>query len=351
MAVVVGVWFVWIIDSLSKRIEYLQIIRTASKTFQEGSIAVPDPVELGRAFALFPKRTEVPFLTSLASRVLIFSDSQVYFNSFMKKFVQSVGKNYEEYELNVSKGGGEIARVYFAQSMVQSNYTQEGLRKALAYILGTSSNTLYEKMFIELLNIEMLNFHSYILKGTAPKDVPDKVVVELVEIIKKFQKIIDDLESIKHAQSLQYSSSHVFQEVLDKIASAHIYKSYLAENATDVDKLNSEAIRNYARVLDVRSRLAQPDLARWYTPPSVLNIHSFFEARRGAPNYVSGVWLKILQGANSNIVDLLDQKILKTEHFSRFRKADYWHYGTPIGIQSRGHLIGDHIIKSLKSGW
>lgn len=352
---IIGVfWMAIIFQSFFDRIRYVETIKDSIQTSELGAPKVPNPKDLALAFNVFPKRKEVPFLISRASRTLAFTDNAEFFSSYMKKFVAAL--NYDDIKNRMLKDDASSkAQVhsFVALSIVQSNPGDTGYKAALSYLEKYGTANPIEDIHKIIIQFSK-EFDPIFYSIFEDRYDREKLFVKkklLNELEKELNLILDAASKNLDGSIFSLASSHIFQQAIDTSAQIAILNFLIDDSHLNKDDLRRDVLNKYRRILTLRERLVETNTAIWYTGPSTMTVFLYFDQLSGRKSSIAEAWVNIVDKIDSDLLKDINQEIVEVSAFEKYKDLDFWRLGTPLASKFRGSNAKTLIEEWIKHGW
>lgn len=348
------IWMVAIFGNFVDRFRYVRIVEQSLSQNDLGTLVVPQPEDLARAFSLFPGRREVPFLIARASRTLAFTDDYRFFAAFMRKFVAALDMHRVRRFLRETDAATAAGvRIFLANTHVQASYDHKGLGRAIHLLDSVAKPTGQEQLVLSILTSErdfgVLN--GELLAGTFDRERRAPLLRQMRGKADSLAAFLRGGEARPDGDVYDYATSHAYQQALDSLAQLNFALVAGTTDGKEKARRIDAAITAYIRVLTLRNRLVSKGSVLWFSAPGTLTVHHYFQQRSGTGNRTSETWMKILARIDPGIGPELDRRLLNASGFAKFRSVDFWELGTPLADDFRGTKSKDLMQSWLKEDW
>ena len=334
--VAIGVGGGLMVRELWSRWTYVDLIKRMA--FDESKESVPRPTaeDLSAAFNLYPHRREVPFIVVRMSRLLAFDDQPTNFNVFVKAFLARIDESrvlgrYSD-RLTLERYEGAIDPVvYLARLVVDADgASPASVQRGLAILANSRGTDEFARVNRLVLEHEL----------ASPSSPSDRSAIERLKTVRAEMR-----EAITGTRG-QVATSHVFQEMLDHYAQAHVQLADLSQPAAEAAAI----VGLYGRILTVRKHIANAADVPWLDGPGRLTLYHFFKHRTGRESEIGrtvvGFYAQV-----PGLVDALDRQLVQAEAFKEFRAVETWDRGTPLNGAFSGSGMNAKLKQWLKTGW
>ena len=347
--------------SLWKRYQYLNLVYPTVTALQPENAKLPNPIDLASAFALYPERKEVPVLLVRSSRIFAHGDNWLKFIEFQTLFADQIWKLMDKDVLCNANGQYHdpvrfVALVTMEAGVVLQDgkqvYDDKTIKAAdrsldlLEHCNGGRIERLILKMRIQDY-VNTLNMEQNESTNTSQFYSIDNIL----------KKIEEGIDALPPEINLNLYRTHAYQEYLDfaayrtikKIALAPNSNALLCEELNDAPEDIKVIIRQYRKLLSLRSETGQHGEISWYTSPGKLNLYRLFMAVGGFSNSINEEFVETVK-----LIPCLDSRVNKLLHspeFEPFQKPDAWFRATPLDKTLKGAKLKTAFYQWMTTGW
>lgn len=386
-------------DTIVNRFNYLRALDRAIPFFEAGQIGVPAPADLAEAFALNPRRPEVPFILMRSSRLLTFDDRTENFYLYMKEFLKALEPKLDDvlkrsadfrpqYKLAQGEEAPELPlldpiRLIAGYTVEVSQCDQKKAYDAAIDLLKKYRDR--EGDDAAKLQRTILEVERDLRVRPGPdqarqSEIAQAAIDSLDQQTDPSQRLKKDPSAARDMfRSMAFAADHVFQQALD-------YQAYLkamqivqlapasdsceqdskkpdqagkseqveAQDAPKLEQTDAEpkriqdVVAIYQRILSIRTRLMSQTDVVWWQTPGKLTLNHMFSELSGKHGY-GARYLKQFEKSPALFAAL--KKLHEAVAFKSFQDPETWTQGTPLSRSFNGSATAAQLRRWMQLGW
>lgn len=336
-----------------ERYRYLNIMYRTVSALQSEIAKLPDPAELGTAFALYPGRKEVPVLLIRTSRVFAYDDNWSSFIEYQNRFVTQIWNLMTKDDMCRSQSIHHDPVVFVAVVTVEAGV-----------VLKEGEMTRDERfMKAARKSLDLLD--------SCPKTVERRILALRIRnaictldencgfnIEELRVQIRDDIGALAPEERASLLRTHAYQEFLDSEAYMNMKyirmvasskRWWLSEGKAQFSERVERIIGNYKAILSLRSVLGSDGEIYWYTGPGKLNLYRLFMEMSGPGNSINRSFVSKM----GSVVALRDRvtELMRSPAFEKYMTREEWYRATPLDVSLEGAQLETSFHRWMKTGW
>ncbi len=342
--VLASIWTLVMFNNIYSRYTYMKAIDEALSSIGVDGIALPEPVQLAKAFNAAPDRPEVPFILTRASRLVSIDLLTPIFGKYNKAFMDGIDrdavlKKFSDYKpphrIAIGNENSNLPRLDPVRFLTNVAF-ETNLRADQEWAIKNLSDLRKDDPGAQL-QIEIWR-----------NDIGDTGNRSAEQSIQAFEALLNSISG-DNFSSVSVVLDHIFQQGLDYIASMKI--ALQAHGTTDADtcRYSDDIIGNYERIILLRRRLSNATDLLWWQPPGKLFLYYLYLYLGHQTINIGLDEIRTIKACPA-LFDRL-QRMYDAPAFRNFQNPDSWTQGTPLSSAFNGSASVRILREWLKLGW